>query len=35
MNVSVLDVHRHLATVTMPATEWLIVSGLDDPEQLA
>lgn len=35
MNVSDLDVHLHLARIDLPELDWLIVSGLDDPSQLA
>ncbi len=35
VNVSEVGVHAHLATVAWPALRSLIVSGLDDPAQLA
>jgi len=34
VNVSEVDVHAHIATVPAPVLHTLIVSGLDDPEQL-
>jgi ribosomal protein L11 methyltransferase len=35
INVSELDVHLRLAATPVSELEWLIVSGLDDPRQLA
>ena len=35
MNVSELDVHERLAATDLPAVEWLVISGLDNPHKLA
>jgi len=35
MNVSAIDVHLRLAASELPELEWLVVSGLDHPQQLA
>jgi ribosomal protein L11 methyltransferase len=35
MNVSELDVHLHFVDADCPELEWLVVSGLDNPDKLA